>query len=85
MLMNKLVNPLFRSTLHGPQFFFSAKKKQMELTLRTPYRINPSIQEPFSKISQDFPDSSPRTPELSSSFRIECHPLFMSFLLVPFV
>ena len=61
MLMNKLVNPLYRSTLHGPQFFFSAKKKQMELTLRTPYRTTPLTQAPSSKISQDSPDSSPRT------------------------
>ena len=44
--MNKLVNPAFKSLLNRPLFFFSAKKKQMELTLRTPYRTFISTQAP---------------------------------------
>ena len=54
--MNKFVNFGAR-----PLYFFStvAKKKQMELTLRTPYSIHPLTQKLFSAISPDSPGSLP--------------------------
>lgn len=43
MMMNRLTHTAFKGVFQQPLFFFSAKKKQMELTLRTPYRILPKI------------------------------------------
>ncbi len=54
MIANKLANPLLRSMLQSPAFMFSAKKKQLELTLRTPYRNLPLTQALSFKISQHF-------------------------------
>lgn len=50
--MQRFINTAFKA----PQFFFStvAKKKQMELTLRTPYRNSFLTQKPFSANSQAF-------------------------------
>lgn len=39
MIASKLTNPILRGLLQPPSFMFSTKKKQIELTLRTPYRI----------------------------------------------
>ena len=38
MIANKFTSPALRNLLLSPSFLFSAKKKQLELTLRTPYR-----------------------------------------------
>lgn len=80
--MNKFVNFGAR-----PLYFFSsvAKKKQMELTLRTPYSILPLIQKLFSTTSPASPGSLPnlKTPLLSS--KTELQEPCMSFLLAPSV
>jgi hypothetical protein len=39
MIANKFTNPALRNLFLSPSFLFSVKKKQLELTLRTPYRI----------------------------------------------
>ncbi len=42
MIANRMMNAVFRQPL-SMAFMFSTKKKQMELTIRTPYRIFYSI------------------------------------------
>ncbi len=37
MIAQRLINPVFRQSFNSA-FLFSTKKKQMELTIRTPYR-----------------------------------------------
>jgi hypothetical protein len=54
MIANKFANPLLRTLILQPSFLFSVKKKQLELTLRTPYRTCPSIEKPLLKILQAF-------------------------------
>jgi hypothetical protein len=51
MLANKFASPVLRGLFLNPAFSFSAKKKQIELTLRTPYRT-PSAH--TGTIVQDF-------------------------------
>jgi hypothetical protein len=51
MLANKFGSPALRSLFLQPTFAFSAKKKQIELTLRTPYRTPPPTQAPSSRTS----------------------------------
>ena len=70
MIMNKLVNPVFRN-LAGPQFFFSTKKKNMELTLRAPYRTPHLTQAPSSKISPISADSQREISDQLLSFRTD--------------
>ena len=60
MILNRLTNSATRSLLLQPAFCFSAKKKQIELTLRTPYRIKLEIQKPSSRISRASANSSLR-------------------------
>ena len=60
MLVSKLFNSS-KQLMVQPAFCFSAKKKQIELTLRTPYRTHTLIQKPSSKTSQASPKSSPKT------------------------
>jgi hypothetical protein len=38
MIANRMMNVLFRQPM-SMAFMFSTKKKQMELTIKTPYRI----------------------------------------------
>jgi len=38
MIANKMMNAVFKQPL-SMAFMFSTKKKQMELTIKTPYRI----------------------------------------------
>lgn len=54
--MNRVINQAFK-----PGYFFSqvVKKKQMELTLRTPYRTCHLIQKQFCQISQGSPELQP--------------------------
>lgn len=61
MLANKLFNSALKPLTASPLFAFSAKKKQIELTLRTPYRTLLTIQAPSFKISPASARSSPRT------------------------
>ena len=46
MIVNRLFNSAAKNMVLQPAFCFSAKKKQIELTLRTPYRTSTSIQKP---------------------------------------
>jgi len=39
MIANRFFNSALKTMSQQPVFFFSAKKKQIELTLRTPYSI----------------------------------------------
>lgn len=60
MMMNKLINPALKGVFQQPVFFFSAKKKQMELTLRTPYSTPFLTQKPSFRTSRASADLSPR-------------------------
>ena len=40
MIVNRLLAQSTKNLLLQPAFFFSAKKKQLELTLKTPYRTS---------------------------------------------
>lgn len=67
--MNKVASGLvFRNA-----FLFAAvvKKKQMELTLRTPYRTHALIQKPYSLISQDSRELLQNPKTLQSWFKTE--------------
>ena len=55
MLANKFGSPALRSLFLQPSFCFSAKKKQIELTLRTPYRTPCPTQAPSFRTFQAFP------------------------------
>jgi hypothetical protein len=51
-MMNKLINPALKGVFQQPVFFFSAKKKQIELTLRTPYSTHCLTQRQSFKTSR---------------------------------
>jgi hypothetical protein len=53
MIANRLFGSSLKTLTASPFFAFSAKKKQIELTLRTPYRIQQLTQAPSSRISPD--------------------------------
>lgn len=74
MMMNKLINPALKGVFQQPVFFFSAKKKQMELTLRTPYSNPQLTQKPSSRTSPASADSSPRISAQWWSSKIDPHP-----------
>jgi len=42
MIANRMMNVVLRQPM-SMAFMFSTKKKQMELTIKTPYRISPLI------------------------------------------
>lgn len=80
MITQRLLNVAFRQPM-PISFMFSTKKKQMELTIRTPYRIILITQKPLLTHSQDLAESSPKLNNLPSSFKTEHHQLFTFFLL----
>jgi hypothetical protein len=59
MIVNRLINPALKGLLQQPLFLFS-KKKQLELTLRTPYSTSLPIQGPSCRTSQASAGSSPK-------------------------
>ncbi len=59
MIANRLMNAALRQPL-SLAYMFSTKKKQMELTIRTPYRNCSLIQKPSPTNSQDLAESSPK-------------------------
>jgi len=60
MLVSKVFNSS-KQLIMQSAFCFSAKKKQIELTLRTPYRTHACTQKPSSKTSPAFQRLSPKT------------------------
>ena len=80
MITQRLLNTAFRQPI-PLSFMFSTKKKQMELTIRTPYRINIIIQTPTPIHSQDLAESSLKLNNPPLSFKIELPQLFISFHL----
>lgn len=57
-------------------YMFSTKKKQMELTIRTPYRIIILMQKQLLRVLPDSAELSPKLNNQPSSFKIEHHLLF---------
>ena len=81
MIANRMMNVVLRQPI-AMAFMFSTKKKQMELTIKTPYRTSPLSQKLSPNHSQDSAELSPKLNNQPLSFKTEPLPLFTSFLQV---
>ena len=79
MITQRLMNLAFRQPM-PLSFMFSTKKKQMELTIKTPYRTIVLTQKPLPTLSQDSAESSPKLNNPLLLSKIELHPHFTSSL-----
>lgn len=80
MITQRLMNLAFRQPM-PISFMFSTKKKQMELTIRTPYRKSLPTQKPSPNLSQDSAESLPKLNNPPSSSKTEHLQPFTSSLL----
>lgn len=80
MITQRLLNTAFRQPI-PLSFMFSTKKKQMELTIRTPYRKSIIIQIPMPIHSQVLAESSQKLNNPLLSFKTELPQLFIFFHL----
>lgn len=76
MITQRLMNAAFKQPL-PLSFMFSTKKKQMELTIRTPYRIYFLTKTLTQTHSPDLAESSLKLNNQPLSFKTELHPLFI--------
>ena len=81
MIANRMMNVVFRQPL-PMAFMFSTKKKQMELTIKTPYRTSAITQKLSPNHSPDSAELSPKLNNQPSSFKTEPHPHSTSSLQV---
>lgn len=81
MIANRMMNVVFRQPL-PMAFMFSTKKKQMELTIKTPYRTSAITQKLSPNHSPDSAESSPKLNNQPLSFKTEPHPHSTSSLPV---